>query len=127
MRIKGTGKNDWLEGSSGNDILTGGRGADTFVYRAGSGNDTITDFSADDRIILDSQSNVWDGQLGGHLGRFYDGFQIFNSHGDYVGAIVSGDFNGDGIGDTQFQLTSGSLTLLGVNPSDISSSQLFGG
>jgi Ca2+-binding RTX toxin-like protein len=119
--------NDWLEGSSADDILTGGAGRDTFVYRAGGGNDTVTDFTSDDRVLLDSRTGVWDGQLGGYLGRFYDGFEIYNSHGTYIATIQAGDFNGDGIGDTRFQLTDGSLTLLGVDPSDISSAMLFGG
>lgn len=38
--------NDTLDGGGANDILTGGDGDDTFVYTAGSGNDTITDFNA---------------------------------------------------------------------------------
>jgi serralysin len=127
MAKKAKGTNDWLEGGLGDDFLTGGRGYDTFVYRAGGGNDTVTDFTSEDRVLLDSMTGVWDGQLGGYLGRFYDGFEIVNSHGTLVGTIVAGDFNGDGIGDTQIQMSSGSLTLLGVDPSDISSSQLFGG
>ncbi|MHB9800000.1 Ig-like domain-containing protein [Pseudomonas sp. MT3] len=47
--------NDQLIGGKGNDILTGGAGADTFVWKAGDlGNDTITDFKAEqgDRIDI---------------------------------------------------------------------------
>jgi Ca2+-binding RTX toxin-like protein len=40
------GFNDTLDGGAGNDTLTGGAGNDTFVFRFGSGNDTISDFSA---------------------------------------------------------------------------------
>ena len=36
----------------GKDILTGGDGADTFVYTAGYGNDTISDYSIDDGDII---------------------------------------------------------------------------
>lgn len=42
--LGGTG-NDVLLGATGNDTLTGGAGADSFLFAAGSGQDTITDFS----------------------------------------------------------------------------------
>jgi hypothetical protein len=38
------GGNDWLDGGAGNDWLDGGNGDDTFVFRPGSGMDTIEDF-----------------------------------------------------------------------------------
>jgi Tol biopolymer transport system component len=41
----GTGA-DNLRGGAGNDTLTGGSGSDTFVFEAGLGQDTITDFAA---------------------------------------------------------------------------------
>ncbi|WP_342151573.1 hypothetical protein [Methylorubrum sp. SB2] len=44
-----------LEGKGGNDVLTGGRGADSFVFATalGAGNvDRITDFAAEDRFLL---------------------------------------------------------------------------
>lgn len=42
----GTG-DDTIDGGTGNDRLTGGTGDDTFVYVAGQGADTITDFGND--------------------------------------------------------------------------------
>ncbi len=45
--LGGTGS-DSLLGAAGNDTLTGGAGADSFLFAAGSGQDTITDFSAAD-------------------------------------------------------------------------------
>ena len=44
--INGGGGNDTLKGGAGNDTLTGGTGNDVFVYNAGFGQDTITDFTA---------------------------------------------------------------------------------
>jgi Ca2+-binding RTX toxin-like protein len=41
----GIGPNS-LTGGNGNDILTGGTGDDLFVFDDGSGDDTITDFTA---------------------------------------------------------------------------------
>lgn len=37
---------DLIEGGAGKDVLTGGDGDDTFIYVAGDGADTITDFGA---------------------------------------------------------------------------------
>src|SRR5262249_45328123 len=42
---------DRLTGGAGNDGLTGGDGGDTFVFKQGFGNDTITDF-------VEGQKNV---------------------------------------------------------------------
>lgn len=44
--ITGATENDVIEGGAGNDKLTGAAGNDTFVFRAGFGHDTITDFTA---------------------------------------------------------------------------------
>jgi len=54
-RLSGFGGNDTLQGAAGNDVLIGGAGADTltggadndtFIFKAGFGLDTITDFAA---------------------------------------------------------------------------------
>ena len=148
MRLKGTNKadhlvgsaaddivsggrgNDWIEGGAGNDTLEGGAGRDTFVLRADGGHDVVTDFDVanPDYIFLDSQTGVYDGYLGTHWGQFSDGMQISNSQGTLVCTIHSGDWNGDGVGDTQFEMTSGAtLTILGVDPTDLSGYMLFGG
>jgi Ca2+-binding RTX toxin-like protein len=43
--LRGGAGNDRLTGGAGNDVLTGGAGNDTFVFAAGFGQDTITDFT----------------------------------------------------------------------------------
>lgn len=43
-RMVGSSGNDILDGAGGNDWLSGGAGNDTFIYNAGSGDDTIADF-----------------------------------------------------------------------------------
>ena len=44
--MKGTGADQSFDGGRGNDVLTGGGGGDMFIFKAGSGYDTITDFTA---------------------------------------------------------------------------------
>jgi Ca2+-binding RTX toxin-like protein len=44
--INGGGDNDVLIGGAGNDTMTGGTGNDNFIFHAGFGQDTITDFAA---------------------------------------------------------------------------------
>ncbi len=57
-RLDGGEGDDRLIGGAGDDVLSGGSGDDLFVFRAGFGRDTITDFSAgedsDDVIEFDS-------------------------------------------------------------------------
>lgn len=44
--LLGGGGNDMLVGDKGDDMLTGSSGADIFLFRAGYGHDTVTDFGA---------------------------------------------------------------------------------
>ncbi len=54
----GTG-DDLMSGDEGDDTLTGGEGADTFLYTPAHGNDTITDFAAnEDKIDLSLFGNI---------------------------------------------------------------------
>ena len=54
--ISGSYGDDLLLGGAGNDTLTGGGGTDIFVFSQGSGQDTITDFAADEIIDVSSAS-----------------------------------------------------------------------
>ncbi|MCH7628348.1 MAG: DUF839 domain-containing protein [Proteobacteria bacterium] len=103
----GNNGNDMLDGMTGNDVLVGGRGddrltggagRDTFDYsrledgkKAPAGNDTITDFTHGQDVILLGEGVWFKGEM-------------------------HGDFNADGVADTRVTLTSGgTLTLLGVS------------
>jgi VCBS repeat-containing protein len=87
-RLDGGTGNDRLAGGQGNDLLTGGAGNDIFVFGKSGGADRITDFQAGDKILLE------------------DGVSV-KSHS-------FADVNGDGVDDLVVQLSSGSVTLLGV-------------
>lgn len=50
--LKGEAGNDTLSGGSGNDTLTGGAGNDVFIFSAGK--DVITDYTAGDKIKIES-------------------------------------------------------------------------
>ena len=86
--INGAGGNDHIVGGIGNDMLSGGSGDDLFVFIAGDGNDTITDFTAggvEDTIDL-SGLNV------------FAGFADVMASAQQIGADVVLDFGaGDGI------------------------------
>ncbi len=49
--LNGRGGDDMIHGGTGDDELTGGSGNDTFIFAGAFGEDTITDFDADDDII----------------------------------------------------------------------------
>jgi Ca2+-binding RTX toxin-like protein len=40
-----------INGLAGNDLLTGGAGADTFVFAPGFGKDTVTDYHAGEDVV----------------------------------------------------------------------------
>lgn len=44
--------NDTLAGDPGDDLLSGGGGSDVFYFDVGDGNDTITDFSTEDTLLI---------------------------------------------------------------------------
>ena len=46
--------NDILDGGESNDVLSGGLGSDTYIFRIGSGNDTINNYAADYATTIDT-------------------------------------------------------------------------
>ncbi|SLN69235.1 Ig-like domain-containing protein [Oceanibacterium hippocampi] len=99
--------NDQLTGGSGNDLLNGGAGADQFIFDSnGTGKDVIEDFETGlDDIVLKANMN----------GNGID------SGADALAAISA---NSDG--DAVIDLGNGNhITLLGVDPDDLSASDFI--
>jgi len=82
--IMGGAGHDTLGGGDADDILTGGDGNDTFVFEAGDGSDTITDFN------FGNSGALGDGDTSNNdfidLGSFYDNL-----------VELRGDFDDDGV------------------------------
>ena len=64
--LKGGGDDDYLNGGLGNDVLKGGSGSDIFDFAEsttyffeGCGNDTVLDFTADDRLSISTGITDW--------------------------------------------------------------------
>ncbi len=51
--LSGGAGNDQISGGSGDDHLTGDGGADVFIFAAGSGDDTVTDFNISEGDVID--------------------------------------------------------------------------
>jgi len=117
----GTPKNDWIEGKAGNDTLTGGKGRDTFVIRAGTGDDTVTDFvHGVDRVLFDSKTSYYSDILP-PLGFLYNGDTFRNPVG------VTWTVKSDGA-DTVITMSTGdSVRLKGIAPGALSSADIAGG
>jgi Ca2+-binding RTX toxin-like protein len=54
------GGDDIINAGDGDDAMTGGEGSDTFVFQAGSGHDTITDFNYLDGDRLDIDPSAFE-------------------------------------------------------------------
>lgn len=101
--------NDWFRGFQGSDIFTGGAGSDTFVWkesdfvasRKSQGVDTITDFSAGDKLDVRDSTNgilgdvkVTDTTAGSMVSVkvgsvFYDVVLLQNVHGVTTASLLA--------------------------------------
>jgi Ca2+-binding RTX toxin-like protein len=142
MRLKGTGKNDVLVGSSGADIidggagndtirggagtdyLTGGRGADSFVVGDHAGYDVITDFNAaeGDRVVLDFGGSA---RTPAYSGQLWDGLSFATLGG--MCSVRCVDINADGVMDTQLSIDGDNIFLLGCLPNQLQGWAIMGG
>ena len=62
--------NDILDGGAGNDTLSGGAGDDIYLFRAGSGRDTINNSGGGNDVLKFEDINpaeLWFGKSGSHL------------------------------------------------------------
>lgn len=113
-----------IEGSEGNDILTGTRARDVFILRDGSGNDIVQGFQPGiDKVLFDF--NSYSDVLG--FGQLSDGQIITDFTGQTHILVQATDINNDGITDTTFTVGDDSITLLGIAPSDLYSGSIMGG
>ena len=105
--LRGDGAANVIEGGIGRDVLNGGAGNDTFVYRtlgdstvATAGRDLIADLAAGDRIdmsAIDANSALASDQAFAFIGT-----AAFSSVAGQLRATttsIEGDVNGDGIAD----------------------------
>jgi chitinase len=107
--LVGTALADSLAGGSGDDILTGGAGADHFVFNSKTGGqDRITDFNELSGGAEQGDLLEFEGLLVGTFS--YRGSAAFTGGGDNTEARVSGenvlvDVDGDGTADLTITLT----------------------
>ncbi len=98
-KLNGGAGNDTLLGGSGNDMLEGGSGSDRFVFAAGFGNDTITDFTRGTDKIQFSPS-------------IFANFDALNDHAEDSanGVVIAADGGSDSVtlhGVTKASLVAG--------------------
>lgn len=105
--LYGDAGNDTIVGGIGNDRLTGGTGYDTFVYAAGDGMDTISDFNKDNTGVFGDKDNSNNDFI--DLSAFYD----------HIDELIS-DLQDDGT------LNQSNSTSVSNKPVDYSDNARFG-
>lgn len=124
--LVGTAGDDFINGLAGNDQLTGGGGNDVFLYLARDfDKDTITDFSAGDRIDL-SALNIADfSQLQRFISQVGPDTVIALKYFSNIESITLQNFQASSLSASAFIFNSSaaSVTVVGTTGSDV----LFGG
>ncbi|MGJ8594585.1 Hint domain-containing protein [Sulfitobacter sp.] len=109
--VSGGDGSDTIIGGTGDDTLTGGDGDDLFIYAAGDGHDTITDFN------FGNTGTLSDGDAGNNdfidLSRFYD--SIFELQADQADDGVLNQSNTEADYSDNDSFGSGSLTFTDAN------------
>ncbi len=91
----------WIPNETGNDTITGGAGADTFVFASGDGSDTITDFeNGTDKIDLSAVSEVSEFN---NLTITQEGDDTKIDLGENVGEIILEDFTSTDLDASDFE------------------------
>lgn len=104
-----------LDGKGGDDVLTGGGGADQFRFTNTGGNDRITDFASGvDKIDLrgiDANTNAANDQAFSYVGAagFTAAGQLRSYSAEGIN-YLAGDVNGDGVAD--FTINLGTSTVV---------------
>ncbi len=112
--ISGGADDDTIDAGGGDDVVTGGDGNDTFVYEAGDGNLTISDFN------FGNTGAIGDGEIDNNdrldLSEFYTDLDEARDDLDDDGILNQsvGDFTDN------TSLAGGSITLTGATSADLS-------
>lgn len=110
--IFGDAGNDTISGGAGDDQLTGGTGDDTFVFTAGGGADTVTDFDIGDSDGDGSSNDQLD----------VTGLLDLNGHQINANDVI---VSADGAGNAVLTFPNGeTVTLTGMTPAQITRSQM---
>jgi len=119
-RIVGGSGADALLGGHGHDRMTGGPGADRFVFNKRAGNDTITDFSDEDVIVI---SNTFRGNS--ETGRFdlplftFELLEAFTTYENGHAIIDVGAASVAGTFQSYSSHGNATILLLNVAPGDL--------
>ncbi|RYC11833.1 family 16 glycosylhydrolase [Ciceribacter ferrooxidans] len=100
--ISGSSNRQTFDGGAGNDVLTGGGGADIFIVDKGNGSDLITDFRADDTIRLEGYAFTSFAEVSSHLTQ--EGTDVRLDLGDGESLVFADVAVGD-LGANQFRLS----------------------
>lgn len=92
--LTGNDADNYLKGEGGADTLTGGAGSDTFAFADDGSTDTVVDFSAGDKLLLNGVTSADDWSVAQNSA--IDGVEIgFSSSSillEGVGSLGQGDF-----------------------------------
>ncbi|MBU1213177.1 MAG: VCBS domain-containing protein [Alphaproteobacteria bacterium] len=97
--IDGLGGSDLILGGAGDDLITGGSGIDSFIFLGSDGDDTITDFTIGEDVLV-----------------FEDTVGVFS----LADVVLSNDINGNAVVD----YGTGTITLLGIDSADLTDSEI---